>query len=501
MLRLYHDARVAWLRSDGATAEAKLQQYFAEGEQPGGEAAYELLETLLTQRLGEVAGRRELHKRLNGLLASQPANDTLALYAAQASLADGDAKQATLLLEPLIASAADGEPFRLMLGAAIDLRDAAAIPVLVGQALDRLGSLRPLEVEIERLCQDAPLLDRVLLEAETRRADKRRPMLAREAVASGLVCLAAQRLEQADRFAAFAFSTADAGQPRDPLKRLWAEECYLADDFPAAIRWLRELVAGADEDAPVAAWHDMLAAALQLDGQIDAALEVIDRALEAEPDSAALQLRRALILAHAKRWDEASDAYQAIVTMFGEDYDSEVNREVVKIAKTYLSALLVERGSVDRAIELLQQVLDEYPADVAAGNDLGYLWADQNVHLQLALRMTQAAVAAEPDNVAYLDSLAWVYFRLGRPAESLPLLVKATRQEEQDAVILDHLGDVYAALQDQPKAVDAWMRAASVAEARDDAEQAEAIRHKAHGGFPAVSLPEGAQQIPGRDAE
>ncbi len=478
-LRLYHDARVAWLRGDFAMAEAKLDEYLAAGRQPGGDAPYELLEQLLTRRLGQVDGRRQLRKRLDALLLRQPANDALALFAARICLADGEAPQAAVIVEPLIANARDGEPFRLLLRAAIDDHDAEAIPVLLGQTLDRLGSLQPLATEIDRLCQDTALLEQVLQAAQKRLADKIRPMLASESLASGLLCLSADRFDLADRFADYSFAAGGATQDKSTAKLLWAEECYLVEHFPPAIRLLRELVNGATDEAPVAVWSDLLAAALQLAGQVDSALTVIDEAVENDPEAAALRLRRALIFAQAERWDEARAAYQDLVTTFGEkDYADDAKREVVKIAKTYLAALLVEQDKTDEAVELLLQVLDEFPEDSGAGNDLGYLWADQNVHLQLALRMTERAVNAEPENVAYLDSLAWVYYRLGQAQEALPLLTKATSEGSEDAVILDHLGDVYEALGEMEKAISSWKRAVQVAQAVDDQEQARSIRKK-----------------------
>ena len=97
-------------------------------------------------------------------------------------------------------------------------------------------------------------------------------------------------------------------------------------------------------------------------------------------------------------------------------------------------------------------MLDEFPDDVAALNDLGYIWADQNVRLQRAHRMIRQAVEEDPQNAAYRDSLGWVLYRLGRPEEALVELEKAAADGEPDPVILDHLGDVYHATNQPQKA-------------------------------------------------
>ena len=89
---------------------------------------------------------------------------------------------------------------------------------------------------------------------------------------------------------------------------------------------------------------------------------------------------------------------------------------------------------------------------------MGYLWADQGKHLDLAHRMIQQAVDQEPDNAAYRDSLGWVLFRKGRLAEAVPELEKAVALEV-DPAVLDHLGDAYRAAGQPDRAKDAWLRA------------------------------------------
>ena len=69
---------------------------------------------------------------------------------------------------------------------------------------------------------------------------------------------------------------------------------------------------------------------------------------------------------------------------------------------------------------------------VGALNDLGYLWVDQNKHLHRSLKMVEIASAAEPDNIAYRDSLGWAYYRLGRFEEAVRELKKAAEGEEGD---------------------------------------------------------------------
>jgi tetratricopeptide (TPR) repeat protein len=83
------------------------------------------------------------------------------------------------------------------------------------------------------------------------------------------------------------------------------------------------------------------------------------------------------------------------------------------------------------------------------------------VNLDQALGMIREAVVAEPENAAYLDSLAWVLHRLGRSEEALPHMEKAAKllEDDPDSTVLDHLGDILAALKRFPEAKEHWRRA------------------------------------------
>ena len=73
----------------------------------------------------------------------------------------------------------------------------------------------------------------------------------------------------------------------------------------------------------------------------------------------------------------------------------------------------------------------------------------------------QKAVELEPENGAIADSLAWVFYRLGRFQDARREIVRAIglMGDRIDATILDHAGDICAALGDMTNARDYWRRA------------------------------------------
>jgi len=96
-----------------------------------------------------------------------------------------------------------------------------------------------------------------------------------------------------------------------------------------------------------------------------------------------------------------------------------------------------------------------------------------------ALEMIGHAVAVEPDNSAYLDSLGWAYYMLGRYDEAVTELSKAVEGEDDpDGVILDHLADALLKAGRVEEARETWQRAARAFDTAGDREKLEGVRAK-----------------------
>ena len=76
-------------------------------------------------------------------------------------------------------------------------------------------------------------------------------------------------------------------------------------------------------------------------------------------------------------------------------------------------------------------------------NYLGYMLADKGIRLPEALQMIRKAVDQEPMNGAYLDSLGWVYFKMGDYELAEENLRQAVERDQSDPTVHDHLGDLY----------------------------------------------------------
>jgi tetratricopeptide (TPR) repeat protein len=111
------------------------------------------------------------------------------------------------------------------------------------------------------------------------------------------------------------------------------------------------------------------------------------------------------------------------------------------------------------AEEQFKKVVASDPEHASALNYLGYMLADQNTKLEEALGYIKRAVDLDPANGAYLDSLGWAYFRLGKYELAEDSLLKASQKINTDPTVHDHLGDLYQKTGRLKLAATNWERA------------------------------------------
>jgi Flp pilus assembly protein TadD len=117
-----------------------------------------------------------------------------------------------------------------------------------------------------------------------------------------------------------------------------------------------------------------------------------------------------------------------------------------------------EAGEVSKARSALELLRQEYPDDPEVANSLGYFLAEKGQDLDLAEGLIREALAEDPGNGAYLDSLGWVLYRNGRLEEAFDYLIRAVNVLPDDPVILEHLGVVLMEMGQHLEALDVLRR-------------------------------------------
>ncbi len=179
---------------------------------------------------------------------------------------------------------------------------------------------------------------------------------------------------------------------------------------------------------------DLLGEMQQARGNTAAAREAWTRASAVAPEASGPYLRLAGLDSAARDFDSA----EAVLRRGLEQAPESVELQVA------LGSLLVDRGQVEPAMAAFEDVLERHPNMAIAANNLAALIADHSSDEE-ALRRALALV--EPlestQQPAFLDTLAWVNYRLGNHARAVNLSTAAIQLGGKAPVFHYHLGMAY----------------------------------------------------------
>jgi Flp pilus assembly protein TadD len=111
-----------------------------------------------------------------------------------------------------------------------------------------------------------------------------------------------------------------------------------------------------------------------------------------------------------------------------------------------LAVCLEDLERYSEAGSTLETLREEFPDDPTVANSLGYFLAERGVELSRAETLVREALARQPENPSYIDSLGWIAFRRGDFPAAFDLLVQAANAAPGQPDILEHLGRALQAL-------------------------------------------------------
>src|SRR5882762_3168271 len=158
--------------------------------------------------------------------------------------------------------------------------------------------------------------------------------------------------------------------------------------------------------------------------------------LKGAPEDREVYLRLSIMYTRLKLWSEAEEALNKAEQLSNKAEDKEY--------VYFLRGSTYERQKkYDEAETEFKKILTANPQNAMTLNYLGYMNADRGVRLEESLGFIKQAVSMEPTNGAYLDSLGWAYFKLGKYDLAEETLNKASLRMGSDPTVQDHLGDLY----------------------------------------------------------
>lgn len=191
--------------------------------------------------------------------------------------------------------------------------------------------------------------------------------------------------------------------------------------------------------------------------------EFIKNAAHLFPDSPQFPFFLAHVLHFDNRYAEAIPHFEKTIEMA-----KDRQPELLGTRFYFHYAAAHERnGDIAKAEELFRKTMELMTKEDPQGQDatfaatvynyLGYMWLENDIKIDEAGELIKTAVELDPGSGAIADSLGWFYFKKGRYEEARDELLRAEQilaeEDDEDAVIFDHIGQVYHALGEKEKAI------------------------------------------------
>lgn len=148
----------------------------------------------------------------------------------------------------------------------------------------------------------------------------------------------------------------------------------------------------------------------------------------------AVYLQLALYYEYAQRSQKVADALKRGIARYPD------SPELYYAAGVYYA----QQGKIDLMEQHMRRCIELKPDHAGALNYLAYTYAEKDENLDEALEMAQRAVAINA-NGAYLDTLGWVFYKLGKFDQARIQLERAVKIMPQDLLVQEHLADIYVA--------------------------------------------------------
>ena len=178
-------------------------------------------------------------------------------------------------------------------------------------------------------------------------------------------------------------------------------------------------------------------------------------------DSGNLSMILADLYRYDKKYEIAIELYTNLINL-----NNKLSDNYSKIF--YLRGICYERlGKWNLAEKDFLHSLDIYPNSPEVLNYLAYGWLEKNINFDMAFKMLNKAYTANPTSYHILDSLAWAYFKKNQLEEAVELMEEVIIMAPGESISLDHLADIYYALNRKREAWFFWKQALDLVEPED----------------------------------
>jgi len=217
-------------------------------------------------------------------------------------------------------------------------------------------------------------------------------------------------------------------------------------------RVLEQAVAIAPDYSP--ARMQLVAYAWEAD-DMDRVISLCSEARLYNPDEMAFYYYQGIAYYKRDSLDAALGAFQNGIGVINSDSDPAIVSDFYAV----MGDILHQKGQVESAFAAYDSCLVWKDDNISCLNNYAYYLSERNERLEQAEQMSYKTVKAEPKNATYLDTYAWILFMQGRYAEAKVYIDQALQNmenTEENMVIIEHAGDIYAQNKDMEQALSYW---------------------------------------------
>lgn len=208
------------------------------------------------------------------------------------------------------------------------------------------------------------------------------------------------------------------------------------------------------EPSEITSWNRLISLYLTLDSS-QKAVDAAQRAMHFFPHDVNLKL----LASSAYTLNEKTDTAIMLLQQALEAADT-LDVELLSQIETSLGDAYYREGQHDTAFGHYDKALKHNPHNLMAMNNAAYFMACENIDLPRALSMSLMTVVDEPANPIYLDTYAWVLFKMKKFEEAKEYIDKTLEADsEPSAELYEHAGDIYFMNLMPAQALDFWRQA------------------------------------------
>ncbi|MBQ7303451.1 MAG: tetratricopeptide repeat protein [Alphaproteobacteria bacterium] len=260
------------------------------------------------------------------------------------------------------------------------------------------------------------------------------------------------------------------------------------------------LYLNSENDVAIVSFADLL----ENNKQHDAAVKQYAKLNKNSPLYYMGSLKSASILMENKNYDKAVKNLKKLLDEYPNDYNILFNLgEVSRLDAKYSNAIKYYNLALDNlpkhitgdwtvyyalgvayeknnqwseAEKILQKALTISNRHPYILNYLGYIWLENNQNYNEALYMIFEAYQQNPESGHILDSLGWALYRMGKYEDATAILERAAEYLPANAIVCDHLGDLYWQIGRKEEARHQWQHALTLKEDAEMVDKEEVAR-------------------------